>query len=113
MSILDVWFCVCENNDTNLTGSCFDSSGSSSVDIWYLYSATTDSTDIGYMSRSDIINDTDNVIEQFSFIIPSITNTNVNRFGVQINVELALISGLRRRMRARVLSKNRVLIMIN
>ena len=105
MSILDVWFCVYDSNDTNLTGSCFDSSSTSSgssVGIWYLYSATTTAVDKGYMSDDDIINDTNNnIIEQFSFIIPVITNTNVNRFGVQINVELSLISGSGRRVRRR------------
>ena len=91
MSILDVWFCVYDTNDSNITGSCFDSSSASGVELWYLYSNTSSATDDGYMTRDDIISDSnDNLIEQFSFIIPVITNKNANRFGVQIAVELTI-----------------------
>ena len=115
LTILDVWFCVYNNNDTNLTDSCFEggsASASSSVEIWYLYSTTSGTTDDGYMTNSDIISDSsDNLIEQFSFIIPIISNTDANRFGVQIGIELSIVDSSAstpttttvRRVRARTL----------
>ena len=108
MSILDIWFCVYDTNNSNITGSCFDSGSSSAggVELWYLYSSTSSATDNGYMTSDDIIIDSsDNLIEQFSFIIPTITNKDADRFGVQIGVELTIEdfanSTIRRRRRRR------------
>ena len=105
VTILDVWFCVYNVNDTNITSSCFDDT-SSNVEVWYLYSTTSGTTDDGYMSNNDILN-SNGTIKQFSFIIPTIVNTNANRFGVQVAIELG-VSGVDRRRRRS--SRRRVIL---
>ena len=69
--------------------------GNTGVELWYLYSRTSViNTDDGYMTDHDIVNDTSNNLhERFSFNIPIISNTDTNRFGVEISVELSIING--------------------
>ena len=115
MRILDVWFCSFIYNDTGISDEiCFDTS-LNSLETWYLYSTTTSMTDQGYMTSDDIIADDSNLVEQFSFIIPIITNTDANAFGMQINTELTLndTSSDRRRRRRRMKQNMRMLLQVD
>ena len=77
-----------------LTDSCFDASASNSVENWYVYSTTSGTTNERYTTNNDIVSDSsDNLIEQFSFIISTISTTNANRFSAQIiSIKLSIIS---------------------
>lgn len=117
MEILDIWFCVFKypNTTTSMNDEvCFDVA-LSSLETWFLYSQTSSSTDDGYMTQDDIVTDDTNFIEQFSFIIPIVTNTDADTIAIQINTELTLNdnitfidSSTRRRSRTR-----RVLMSVN
>ena len=103
MDIIDVFFCVFLDNSTAIdvdADSCFDNSGFD-TSIWYLFSTTNNGTDQGYMDSDDIILDNDNNLhEQFSFIIPKIESGSTYYsliFGVQITVELTISNNGRRR----------------
>ena len=94
MSILDIWFCVYNSNNSNYNySSCFENTnGDHDHEIWYLYSTTSSTTDDGYMTSDDIVDDLDNnLLEQFSFVIPMINNANSDTFGVQISVQLSVV----------------------
>ena len=74
----------------------------SGVEIWYLYASTGGVVDGGYITGSDIVNDTsNNLLEQCTFILPIISNANANRFGVQISVELLIVDDNNARVRRR------------